>query len=288
MKQPTSQKKVKQEPKSDVQTLGNDSLLASKKWQSWSPYQNASPYPDFSHPTPQQCAAAHQVLTKLHQQDVQREFDDVNTPETIPFVLDAMIVAILSQATGWNNAKRAMNSMKATYGSVFAYDEIMAGGRDKLEATIRCGGLHVRKSMIIMTVLQQVQERYGKWNLDHMFGLSDEKAMKELLSFKYMGPKSASVVMGWCLKRNTFTVDTHVFRITGLWEWRPKVSTPEKTQSHLEVMIPPQFKFDLHFLFIAHGRSCPACIGGSKGDKTCTAKKEMLELLNTMGASSPS
>jgi endonuclease-3 len=106
-----------------------------------------------------------------------------------------------------------------------------------------------------------------------MFGLSDEEAMKELLSCKYMSPKSASVVMGWNLKRNPFTVDIPVFRITGLWGWRPKVSTPEKTQSHLEIMIPLKFEFDLHFLFIAHGRSCPACIGGSKCDSDVHCQK---------------
>jgi hypothetical protein len=40
-----------------------------------------------------------------------------------------------------------------------------------------------------------------------MFNLDDEEVTKELLSYKYIGTKSASVVMGWCLKRNPFTVD---------------------------------------------------------------------------------
>lgn len=76
--------------------------------------------------------------------------------------------------------------------------------------------------------------------------------MKELMSYKYIGPKSAFVVMGWCLKRNHFTVDTHVYRIFGLWGWRLKEATREKTQSHLDAVIPVELKFKLHFFLIQH------------------------------------
>jgi endonuclease-3 len=102
-----------------------------------------------------------------------------------------------------------MNSMKEIYGSVFAYDKIVAGGLEKLQDTIYCGGLHIQKSKIIMSMLEQVWERHGKWDLDYLFEKSDEDAMQELMRYKGMGPKSAFVVMSWCLKRNPFTVDTH-------------------------------------------------------------------------------
>lgn len=252
--------------------------LSTKKYEAWSPYVSQSPFPNFGFPTPAACEAAHVALGKLHSAEVEKEFDDENTPETIPHVLDAMMVAILSQATGWSNAKRAMNSMKAEYESVFAYDQIWEGGREKLQDTIKCGGLHVRKSMIIMTILEQVKERQGKWDLDHLFDLDNDAVMKELLSYKYIGTKSASVVMGWCLKRNPFTVDTHVYRIAGLWGWRPETASKEKTQSHLEVMIPPRLKFDLHFLLIQHGRNCPRCRGGSNGKASCTIADQLSEI----------
>jgi endonuclease III len=251
-----------------------DKDLANSKSEAWSKHQNTTPFPDFLHPTASECHTAHRKLSALHSTAVAEEFADPNTPETIPHVLDAMIVAVLSQATGWSNAKRAMTSMKQTYGSVFAYDAIMEGGREKLQETIKCGGLHVRKSMIITTILEQVRERYGKWDLDHLFAESDGKAMKELLSYKYMGPKSASVVMTWCLKRESFTVDAHIYRIAGLWGWRPEKASKELTQSHLNAMIPKELQFDLHFLLIAHGRACPACRGGAKPGAVCLLEKE--------------
>jgi len=254
---------------SEPDTSKADDRLAEKKWQAWSAHATTTPFPSFGHPTHQECRIAHNILKEKHQAAVDQEFTDPNTPETIHHVLDAMVVAILSQATSWSNAKRAMNSMKAVYGSIFEYDAIWTGGVEKLQETLRCGGLHVRKSKLIMAILEQVKARHGEWNLDHLFQKGDEDAMQELISYKGIGPKSASVVMGWCLKRNPFTVDTHVYRLAGIWGWRPNEASREKTQSHLELMIPKELKFDLHFLMIAHGRVCPQCRGGSKGGHSC-------------------
>lgn len=259
----------------------SDQASAGKKWKLWSANATSTPYPDFGHPTSCECQLAYDILHKLHNDAVEDEFKDSNTPETIPFVLDALVVAVLSQATSWNNAKRAMNSMKVSYGSIFAYDEIYAGGSEKLQNTIRCGGLHIRKTKIIMSILEEVKRRYGRWTLDHLLDASDEDAMKELMSYKYVGPKSAFVVLGWCLKRNRFTVDTHVYRIAGLWGWRPQEATREKTQSHLDAVIPVELKFKLHFFLIQHGRTCPACRGGSKGENRCEILQEMRRQLKS-------
>jgi endonuclease-3 len=263
-------------PKSkEVDSKGDDDKLAARKLQAWSTSATSSPYPDFKHPTRQECQVAHDVLTPMHQAEVDKEFADPGTPETIPHILDAMIVGLLSQATGWSNAKRAMASMRKVYGWVFAYDDIMEGGVDKLRDALQPGGLHVRKSGLIMGILEQVRKEHPDWNLDHLFGMDDQEAMQELIKYKGIGPESASVVMTWCLKRKSFTVDTHVYRVAGLWGWRPKDATREKTQAHLDAVIPNELKFDLHFLFIAHGRTCPACKGGAKAGQKCTAREEM-------------
>jgi endonuclease-3 len=93
--------------------------------------------------------------------------------------------------------------------------------------------------------------------------------MNELRSYKYIGSKSAFVVLGWCLKRHRFMVDTQVYRIAGMWGWRPEEVTREKTQLHLDAVAPVELKFKLHLFLIQHGRTCPACRGGSQGDKKC-------------------
>lgn len=55
------------------------------------------------------------------------------------------------------------------------------------------------KSTLVTSMLQQVHERHGQWDLDCLFDATDEQAMKELLSYKGMGPRCAFVVMSWCL-----------------------------------------------------------------------------------------
>ncbi|KAH0365846.1 DNA glycosylase, partial [Aureobasidium melanogenum] len=257
--------------------------LANKKWTSWSAHSSSSPYPAFAHPTSSECRTAHTVLHKLHYEDVAREFADPDTPETIANVLDAMIVAILSQATSWSNAKRAMAGLRSTYGDLFAYDNILSRGEEVLQQALRPGGLHIRKAKIIMTILRQVQEQNGSWDLNHIISLPNEQAMQKLLQYKYIGSKSASVVLSWCLKRNVFIVDTHCYRIAKLWNWVPKETTVEKTQQHLDAKIPTELKFDLHFLMIAHGRSCRVCRGGSKVGGLCDAQREMKQELEADG-----
>ena len=260
-----------------IKPSDKDDKLAARKVSAWTADSNASPYPDFGHPTVKECQIAHRVLGEMHQSEVDKEFEDPDTPETIPHVLDAMIVGVLSQATGWSNAKRAMAGMREAYGSVFAYDNIIKGGMDKLRDALKPGGLHVRKSGLIMGILDQVKKEYPDWNMDRLFDVDDQVAMQELIKYKGIGPKSASVVMTWCLKRKSFTVDTHVYRIAGLWKWRPESAPREKTQAHLDAVIPDELKFDLHFLLIQHGRVCPACRGGAKAGQSCTAKEEMIK-----------
>lgn len=251
--------------------------MAARKVSAWTADSSGTPFPDFGHPNVDDCRIARQILSERHQSEVDKEFEDPDTPETIPHVLDAMIVGVLSQATGWSNAKRAMAGMREAYGSVFAYNDIVAGGMDKLRDALKPGGLHVRKSGLIMGILDQVKTEYPDWNMDRLFELEDEKAMQELIRYKGIGPKSASVVMTWCLKRKSFTVDTHVYRIAGLWGWRPESASREKTQAHLNAVIPDEYKFDLHFLLIQHGRVCPACRGGAKAGQKCEARDEMIE-----------
>ncbi|PPJ53778.1 hypothetical protein CBER1_04588 [Cercospora berteroae] len=243
----------------------------SQKFERWKTDSQNSPFPKHTRPTPEECKVAYDWLDERHASDIEEELKDPDIPETIPNVLDAIVVALLSAATSWSNCKRAMASMRQNYGSVYAYDEIMRRGREELQETIRCGGLHVRKSKLIFEMLGQVEDRNGKgnWDLNYLFNMSDEEAMKELLKYKGIGPKCAFVVMNWCLKREGFTVDTHVYRLAKLWGWTPESATREKTQAHLEHRIPSELKFRLHFLMIQHGRKCEYCRGGSKSQEPC-------------------
>lgn len=130
------------------------------------------------------------------------------------------------------------------------------------------------KSRVIIDVLEQVHAKYGAYSLDHLFAEPDDAAcMRELLSFKGIGPKTASCVLLFCLRRESFAVDTHVHRITGLLGWRPEGAGREEAHAHLDARIPDGDKYPLHVLLITHGKKCEECKAGGKNLGRCELRK---------------
>lgn len=127
--------------------------------------------PDFPHPTPEECKLAHRILRGPHGERIQPESVEEGADHTrrgvYPIVLDALVLAISSQNTSEGNCNRAMRSMAQVYGSNYAYEKIIRGGEAKLQDALRRRGLHVKKSRMLTSVLNQVKEKYGKYSLAH-------------------------------------------------------------------------------------------------------------------------
>ncbi|CAJ2510648.1 Uu.00g062730.m01.CDS01 [Anthostomella pinea] len=260
--------------------------LQAKKLKSYSQFANQSPFPDFAHPTPEECKLAHKILASLH--GARQRPEKLTAAPTqragcgnSPSVLDALVRTILSQNTSDRNSTRAKLSMdKAWHGRFHTldggsdkWDAIVAGGQAKLQETIASGGLSVVKSRVIISILQQARDKYGAYSLDHLFQASDDDAMREMLAFQGVGPKTASCVLLFCLRRESFAVDTHVHRITGLLEWRPRDCSRDQTHAHLDARIPDEDKYSLHILIIKHGKSCDECKAGGKNLGKCELRK---------------
>lgn len=255
----------------------NPADLQAKKLKAYAAYANASPFPSFAHPTPAESKLAHKILASLHGE--RKRPDAIVAPTNragcgdSPSVLDALVRTILSQNTSDTNSTRAKQSMDKAYGRSDKWEAIAAGGQAKLQEAIKCGGLSVVKSKVIISILQQVYERYGKYSLDHLHEASSEEAMREMLSFQGVGPKTASCVLLFCLRRESFAVDTHVYRITGLLGWRPPSANREETHAHLDARIPDEDKFGLHILLVSHGKKCDECRAGGKSTGKCELRK---------------
>lgn len=264
-------------PKPSPSKKGNPSDLKDKKLKAYAQYANKSPFPDFAHPTPEECKLAHKILADLH--------GERKRPETIvapssragcgdsPSVLDALVRTILSQNTSDTNSTRAKQSMDKAYGRSDKWEAIAEGGQARLQEAIKCGGLSVVKSKVILSILEQVRARYGEYSLDHLHEASSEDAMTEMLSFQGVGPKTASCVLLFCLRRESFAVDTHVHRITGLLGWRPAKASRDETHQHLDAMIPDEDKYGLHILLVSHGKKCEECRAGGRNLGKCELRK---------------
>lgn len=256
---------------------GSTADLQSKKLKSLAQFANQSPFPDFPHPTPEECKLAHRILASLHGPRVRPKEVVASTTRAgcgdSPSVLDALVRTILSQNTSDANSTRAKKSMDKVYGSSDKWDAIVEGGEAKLQEAIKCGGLSAVKSKVIISILRQSYEKYGEYSLDHLHKASSEDAMREMISFQGVGPKTASCVLLFCLQRESFAVDTHVWRITGLLGWRPKSASRDETYAHLDVMVPDEDKYGLHILLVTHGKRCEECKAGGKNLGKCELRK---------------
>ncbi len=296
-----------------------------------------SPYPNWPHPTAEECKEVVRLLSKVH--------GKVQAPKTIPTpslevagcgevpsVLDALIRTRLSAATSNTNSSRAFAGLVAKFGvlkegigkgSVDWNKVRQADTKDIFEA-IKSGGLADVKSKDIKKILQMVweenqarreelkssskkapgsdhepsEEKQAEIekadqdivSLDHLHLLSNDDAFNALTKYPGVGPKTASCVLLFCLQRPSFAVDTHVFRLCKWLGWVPPPGDPaglgpgakgtfagptrNSTYAHCEVRIPDDMKYQLHYLLIKHGKTCPRCRAitgeGSEGwDKGC-------------------
>ncbi|POR32019.1 Putative DNA glycosylase [Tolypocladium paradoxum] len=194
-----------------------------------------SPFPGFAHPTPDECVLAHGILTGLHGDRARPEHVLAPTAGagcgSSPSVLDALVRTALSHNTSGSNSSRAKQSIDAVYGGSNRWDAI---------------------SRIIIGILQQAKARPGAYSLDHLFAASEDDAMREMLSFPGVGPKTAGCVLLLCLRRAIFAVDTH---------------------AHLDATAPDEEKYPLHVLLVSHGKQCDECKAGGKNLGRCELRR---------------
>ncbi|MCJ1462402.1 hypothetical protein MMC07_001003 [Pseudocyphellaria aurata] len=105
-----------------------------------------------------------------------------------------------------------------------------------------------------------VRAKENVLSLDHLHALGDNDAMNALVKYPGIGVKTASCVMLFCMRRPSFAVDTHVFRLLKWLKWvPPEVKGEIAAFKHIEYKVPNELKYSLHQLFIKHGRTCGRC-----------------------------
>lgn len=245
----------------------------------------ASPFPDFLRPTAEEAAEVHAVLSKAHpdipttHSSPSEGSNSAKTCGSVPNVLESLIGTILSQNTSAQNSTAAKRSLDEAFGRN-NFEAIATAKKADVVSAIQHGGLANKKAGVIQTILRDVHNKYGEYSLQHLAGVSpssedtkdgddksassvavsNEEAMKELVSFEGVGPKTASCVLMFCLGRYSFPVDTHVFRLSRLLGWVPPKADRITAQAHLDIMLPGELKYGLHVLMVGHGRRyAPLC-----------------------------
>ena len=282
----------------------------SKKLKLLATHAVQSPFPDYEPPTPSECREIHDILVKTHpdiavsSQSASTSKNAAATCGKVPNVLESLIGTILSQNTSGKNSTAAKRSLDETFGRN-NFQAIATAEKSAVVDAIRMGGLANKKADVIQRILREVKDRHGTYSLQHLAGaaaapvstrdargsppvkmeepdravnaFSNEEAMKELVSFEGVGPKTASCVLLFCLGRSSFPVDTHVFRLSRLLGWVPAKADRVTAQAHLDMKIPNELKYGLHVLMVGHGRRCKGCKGGRSGKDPCVLKEWLKE-----------
>ena len=287
---PSQRDSVQPDDRDNTRTTSSDDLSthASKKLKLLADHSVCSPFPGFLHPSTEDVWTVYALLAShtpggapVHNTSSPGSNSAMTCGHTSN-VIDALIGTILSQNTSSANSSAAKRSLDSVFGQGEPGFEKMANAdRQTIADAIRSGGLANRKAKIIQEALVAVKKKHGRYDLQHLTapGVTDECAMQELVSFNGVGPKTAACVLSFCLGRQAFAVDTHVFRLSKLLGWVPKTADRVGAQGHLELKIPPELKYGLHVMMVRHGRACRGCKNDGRGP--CPLKSWLKERTST-------
>jgi len=178
--------------------------------------------------------------------------------------LDELDSTILSQDPNDTNRDRAFESLQARFPT---WEQVRDAPQAEVVEAVRVAGLANQKGPRIQTILRQITEERGALDLRFLGDLTPKDAMRWLLKFKGVGPKTASIVLLFSLGMPAFPVDTHVHRVSGRLGLRPPKMSADKAHDYLADQFPPETYYAAHLNIIRLGREvcqartphCEAC-----------------------------
>jgi endonuclease III len=153
-------------------------------------------------------------------------------------LLTAVLLSAQATDVGVNKATRRLFAVANTPA------QILALGRDGLEAHIKTIGLYRSKAKHLLQTCQMLIDLHGG---------EVPRSRAELEALPGVGRKTANVVLNVAFGEPTMAVDTHIFRVgnrTGLAPGK----TPLAVELGLLDRIPEAYLVDAHHWLILHGR----------------------------------
>ncbi|OGC91045.1 MAG: hypothetical protein A2W25_08040 [candidate division Zixibacteria bacterium RBG_16_53_22] len=175
-----------------------------------------------------------------------------------------LICTILSQNTNDINRDKAFAGLRRRFPS---WRDVAGARPNEIAKAIKVGGLSKIKSARIKNILSQIAEKSSDLTLSFLESMPDNEIWDYLISFKGVGPKTASCVLLFSLGRHAMPVDTHVHRVGRRLGLIPEKLNPEKAHHWFLQLNLPLNIYQLHINMIWHGRQlcrprnpkCPPC-----------------------------
>jgi len=174
--------------------------------------------------------------------------------------VDVLVETILSQNTSNANSQAGYKQLRRRFRT---WSAVADAPVEEVALAIRVSGLSNIKAPRIQTILRQIRQangtppratRAGTISLEFLRELPPREAWRRLMAFHGVGPKTAACVLLFSFGMPIFPVDTHIARIAVRLGLVPPNTSPETCQDLLEPRIPPEDRYEMHVLLIAHGR----------------------------------
>jgi endonuclease III len=155
----------------DEKKFDSSTAKKPKKSKNYGHTPGVTPFPDYAHPTPDECHEVTRILSNLHgtvtaPTEIRQASLTVAGCGEVPHVLDALVRTRLSANTTNTNSSRAFQGLVSKFGlradgagrKTVDWNAVrLADQKDVFEA-IKCGGLADRKSKDIIAILQLTYE----------------------------------------------------------------------------------------------------------------------------------
>jgi len=115
----------------------------------------------------------------------------------------------------------------------------------KLKQIIFSSGHYNRKAEAIRYVSQELINRFNS---------QVPQTKEELMSIKYIGPKTANIVLAFSFNKQVIPIDIHCHRIPNRIGWI-KTKTPEQSEIALMEIIPKKYWADFNGIFVLFGKT---------------------------------
>lgn len=177
-------------------------------------------------------------------------------------VLDMLVAVILSQATSDANSERTYDALKRRFPT---WDAVLRARERTLVETIRPGGLANQKAKVIRSLLAQIKERHGSFDLSFLKRMPAREAARYLSEFRGVGPKTVACTLLFACGADIFPLDTHIFRILRRVGLIPAKCSDAFAHEVLDHLVPAGKFYSFHVNLIRHGRALcrprdPACL----------------------------
>jgi endonuclease-3 len=166
--------------------------------------------------------------------------------------LDMLVHVILSQATTDSNSRRTFAALKQRFPT---WDAVLRARESTLATTIRAGGLANQKAAVIRDVLRQIKQREGTLDLSFLRDMTNEDAADYLSQFRGVGPKTIACTLLFACGKETFPLDTHIFRILRRVGLIPPKCTDRRAHEIMNTLVPRGKFYSFHVNLIRHGRA---------------------------------